>query len=88
MRQAIASGEFPRALLLWNEYVSSFAEAARRREVGSAQWSEFNEFVAWARNMALCSRAYAQDRLNSLHVTSRYGEYAPAPRPSIVHARF
>jgi hypothetical protein len=89
LRQAVASGEFPRALVLWNEYVARFAGALQRGEVTLGQWREVEDFVAWARNLALCSRAYAQDRLNSLHVTDRYSQYpcSQASLPSLIQAR-
>lgn len=87
LRQAVASGEFPRALVLWNQYVVRFAEALRQGEVTLGQWREVGEFVPWARRVALCARAYAHDQLNSLHVAARYGEPAPPPSPHIVQAR-
>jgi hypothetical protein len=84
MRQAIAAGAFPRALLLWNEYVPRFAEALKRGELTLGQWRETGEFVEWARLAALGARAYAQDRLQSLHVTGQYSQVDPPTRPHLV----
>ena len=86
IRQAVNTGEFPRALILWNAYAACFAEAMKQGKVTLGQWRETGEFVAWARLVALSTRAYAQDQLNSLHVTARYDEPAPPPRPRILQA--
>jgi hypothetical protein len=84
IRQAVAAGEFPRALILWNEYVLLFADALKQGEVTLGQWRETGDLVAWARSAALTARAYAQDQLQSLHVTAQYEDQPPPARPHLV----
>ncbi len=87
MRDAITSGELPEALVLWNAYVPRFADAMQLGQVTLGQWRELGEFVAWARLAALTERAFAQDQLQSLHVTATYGDPAPPARPNLLQAR-
>jgi hypothetical protein len=80
LRKAIASGDFGRALRLWDDYAAGI-----RREIGcgtctAARMAEAREFLDWARRVVLCARAHAQNRLNAIHVARQYG---PAPsRPA------
>ena len=84
LREAISAGEFPRALALWNAHVTRFADAMQQGEVTLGQWRELGEFVTWARQAALTSRAYAHDQLQSLHVSNQYGEPTPPQRPRMI----
>jgi hypothetical protein len=84
IHQAVAAGEFPRALILWNDYVARFAVALNQGDVTLRQWRETGEFVAWARLAALSARAYAQDQLQSIHVTAQYECPDPLARPHLV----
>ena len=86
LRAAVAAGEFARALILWDEYVAQFADALRQGRVTLGEWRETGEFVEWARLAALSARAFAQDQLQSLHVTAQYEEPAPPERPHLVQA--
>jgi len=88
IRGAVASGEYQRALLLWNEYSARLQEELRVGSLTSGRLAEMRELMEWSRRVMLCARAHAQDQLNSLHVAAEYG-VAPAPQaPRIIQARF
>jgi hypothetical protein len=76
IRQAVASGEFHGALLLWNEYVARLQQKLGR--LSKTDIHEAAELVAWSREVLLCAGAHAQDYLNRLNVA---GEYTNPPAP-------
>jgi hypothetical protein len=92
IRQAVNSGEFARAQLLWNEYASGLAGEFNGGRLSEAGLAEVREFVEWSRTVVLCERAHLQDQLNrlqrELYRAGEYGMPAPPDGPCIVAARF
>jgi hypothetical protein len=78
IRQAVASGEFQRATLLWNEYAARIREEIARGICTEARMAEAGELVEWSRRVVLCDRARAQGQLTTIWVASQYG---PANSP-------
>jgi hypothetical protein len=95
IRQAVNSGEFGRAQLLWRECSGALAEELTNRHLTKARLAEVRELLAevrelmeWSRTVVLCARAHLQDRLNSLHVAREYEIPVPPPTRRIVEASF
>jgi hypothetical protein len=84
IRQAVASGEFHRAAMLWNEYVNETREEINRGTCTQARMAETAELVEWSRRVALCDRAHAQGQLTTIWVASQYG---PADLPQASYFR-
>ena len=72
IRQAIAAGEFQRAMLLWNEYVAAILEEIRQGTCTQARMIEASELLEWACNVVQCDRAHAQSQLNTIWAASQY----------------
>ena len=72
IRQAVASGEFQKAQLLWNGYAARLCEELRNGPVSEARLVEVRELVEWSRRVVLCARAHAQSRLDSMLVAQTY----------------
>ena len=95
IRQAVNSGEFGRAQLLWRECSGALAEEltnghltkARLAEVGELL-AEVRELMEWSRMVVLCARAHLQDRVNSLHVAREYEIPVPPRTHRLVSASF
>jgi hypothetical protein len=85
IRQAVASGEFHRATLLWNEYVAEIREEIGRGACTQARMAETAELVEWSRVAVLCDRAHVQGQLTTIWVASQYGP-TDLPPPSFVRA--
>jgi hypothetical protein len=79
IRKAVASGEFPKARLLWEEYGESFRTDRLRGPLPLSRLAEARELAAWTRMAALCARAHAQARLNQIAVARKYE--CPPERP-------
>jgi hypothetical protein len=89
IRNAIASGEFPRAERLWGKYMAGLREQLHRGTLSSAQFKEAGELLEWVRLVVNCRRAHIQNQLASLQAA---GAYLTDPRSAasaqIVQARF
>lgn len=88
IRQAVNSGEFDRAWLLWNELAAGLEEELHNRSLTAARLAEVNELIAWSRSVVLCDRAHIQDQLNSMHVAGEYELDVPPPSPRLVETSF
>ena len=95
IRQAVNSGEFGRAQLLWRECSAALAEELTSAHLTKARLEEVRELLAevrelmeWSRMVVLCVRAHLQDRLNSLHVAREYEIPVPARTHRLVEATF
>ena len=88
IRQAVNSGEFGRAQLLWKECAAGLAEELSNGRLTEARLSEVRELVEWSRTVVLCARAHLQDRLNGLHVAREYELPFPRRAHRIVEASF
>ena len=63
MRRAVASGEWPAVLRLWEVYAAGIREEIGRGACTPARMAEAQGFLDWARRVVLCARAQAQTRL-------------------------
>ena len=88
IRQAVNSGEFGRAQLLWRECSEALAEELTNGHLSKARLAEVRELMEWSRMVVLCVRAHLQDRLNCLHVAREYEIPAPARTHRLVSASF
>lgn len=89
IRNAIASGEFPRAERLWGEYMAGLRDEIDRGTLSSAQFKEAGELLEWARLVITCRRAHIQNQLASLQAAGAYlGRFAEPASAQIVQARF
>ena len=95
IRQAVSSGEFGRAQLLWKECSEALAGELTSGHLSKARLAEVRELLCevrelmeWSRTVVLCARAHLQDRLNTLHVAREYEIPALAPTHRIVEASF
>jgi hypothetical protein len=86
IREAVASGEFQKALLLWNEYVGELQEEFQQHRLSAAHMKEMGALVEWCRGVVLCARAHDQDVLAVLSAAAKYAEPAPRNRPRLVQA--
>jgi len=77
MRKAVASGDWHAVSRLWDDYATGILEEIGRRTCTRARLAEAREFLGWAERVALCARAQAQNRLNTIHAARQYD-----PRPS------
>ena len=88
IRQAVISGEFTRARLLWEECAAGLAEEVSNGSLSPAMLSEVGQLVEWSRIVALCARAHLQGQLNGLHVAREYELPVPPPVHRMVAASF
>jgi hypothetical protein len=88
IRQAVASGEFQSALLLWNDYVAALQQEVRRGRLSEADMQEAGKLVAWSREVLLCASAHAQDYLNRVNVAGEYTNALAPQTPRIVRVSF
>lgn len=80
MRNAVAAGDWPAVLRLWDVYAGGIREELGRGTCTQARLTEAREFLDWAERVALCARAQAQNRLNTIHVARQY-DPEPSRRP-------
>jgi hypothetical protein len=83
MRRTVASGDWHAALRLWDVYASGILEEIGRGACTPARMSEARKFLDWAKRIALCARAQAQQRLNTIHAARQYGPQPPRPLSSL-----
>ena len=69
IKQAIASGDYTKALAFWREHTAAMAAAGPT----VASLAEAAELIAWARPQLTAARADVAERLRALHVAGRYG---------------
>jgi hypothetical protein len=79
VRQAVITGDYDRALSLWQQYTAEMAAAEPTRE----SLAEAAELIEWARPVLESSRSQAVERLTLLHVASQYGRTTSRPRPQL-----
>jgi hypothetical protein len=87
IRDAVASGEFTKARLLWEEYGDTFRAARLRGPLPVDRLVEARELAEWTRMAALGARALIQDRLNQIAVAQKYGWPQKQPQTRVA-ARF
>jgi hypothetical protein len=73
IRRAVASGEFRKALALWEDHARQLRQEIRNRTLTKEKLAEARELVEWCRVTALCARSHAQSRLNQIAAARRYG---------------
>jgi hypothetical protein len=84
IRQAVASGEFSKARLLWETYGQQFRADILRAPMPQARITEARELAEWTRMTALRSRARAQAKLNQIAVSQKYAWPPRAPESTRV----
>ena len=87
LRRAVASGDWHAVSRLWDSYAAGILEEIGRGTCTRARLSEAGEFLAWAKRVALCARAHAQYRLNTMHAARQYAPQ-PSDRPSSIRKSF
>jgi predicted protein tyrosine phosphatase len=92
IRDAVNSGEFERAQLLWNQCAAAMTEEVRGGRLSASRIAEVRELVEWSRVVVLSERAHMQYRLNrlvaELRVAGEYGLPVPEPPRRTVAASF
>jgi len=92
IREAISSGEFQRAQLLWDFSAARLTEEFENGGFTQPRLAEIRELVEWSRTAFLCDRAHMQDQLRRLQAELRVasGYHSPDPEfaPTTVAARF
>jgi hypothetical protein len=83
LRKAVASGEWPAVLRLWDVYAAGIREEIGRGACSQARMAEAREFLDWARRFVLCARAQAQHRLNAIYAARQYGPQPFQPVSSL-----
>ena len=83
MRKAVAAGDWPAVLRLWEAYAAGILEEIGRGTCTRARLAEAREFLDWAQRVVLCSRAQAQNQLNRIHAAQQYCPQAAPPRCSL-----
>jgi hypothetical protein len=78
IRRAFASGEFVKALKLWNAYAAEVRQAVSGNGAKAAL-AEAGELVEWARIEGRCLHAHTAAQLNETRVASRYASIAASP---------
>ena len=88
IRQAVNSGEFSSAQVLWSECAVGLTEELHDGSLTEARLCEVRQLVEWSRTVVLCARARLMDQLNSLHVAGEYELGVSPPARRLVEASF
>jgi hypothetical protein len=83
IREAISSGEFQRAQLLWGSSVAELTEEFESGCFSQARLAEIRELVEWSRTVFLCDRAHLQDQLRRLQAELRVASGYQCPDPAL-----
>jgi hypothetical protein len=83
MRQAVAAGDWPTVLRLWEAYAAGILQEISHRTCTRERMAEAGEFLDWAQRFALCSRAQAQTSLDRIHAAKQYGRQPTPPHSSL-----
>jgi hypothetical protein len=81
IRRAFASGEFRKALALWQDHARQLRQEIRSGTFSKEKLAATHELVEWCRITALCARSHAQSRLNRIAVAQRYAVPSGQPSP-------
>jgi hypothetical protein len=81
IRRAVGSGEFRKALTLWEGHARQLRQEIRSGTFTEEKLAETRELVEWCRVTALCARSHAQARLNQIAAARRYGAPPGPPTP-------
>jgi hypothetical protein len=83
LRKAVATGEWPAVLRLWEVYAAGILAEIGRGTCTPGRMSEARQFLEWARRIALCARAQAQQRLDAIHAARQYDPQPAGPHSSL-----
>ena len=86
IRDAIASGEFQKALVLWNGYAGQLQEELQQHSLFERQLKEMGDLVEWSRSVLQCARAHDQSLLGALCTAGKYQDTVPRAEPRIIRA--
>jgi hypothetical protein len=76
IREAVAGGEYDRALTLWQEYAAGIAAGPTPESLAEAAG-----LIEWARPLLEAARSDVAERLRLLHVAGAYGGTGSRPYP-------
>ena len=92
IRQAVSSGEFERANLLWNDAAAGLSLELSNACLSAERLQEVRELVEWSRTVVLCERTHLLDQLNKLQeelrMITEYEHPSEAAVPRIMEASF
>ena len=83
LRHAVATGEWPAVLRLWEALATDILQEIGRGTCTEARMSEAGEFLDWAKRVALCARAQAQQQLDAIHAARQYDLQTGPPDSSV-----
>ena len=72
IRHAISRGDWARSGALWDGLAGEVERRLRAGRLSPAEWNKVAQLFAWSRNVLLCARAQALDRLNQMHAAGAY----------------
>ena len=83
LRKTVAAGDWPAALQLWAAYAAAISGEIERGVCTAARLAAARDFLDWAKRVALCANAQAQQRLNAIHAAEHDAQQSSAPRSSL-----
>ena len=86
IRRAVASGEFGKALSLWEDHVRQLRQELRSGTFTREKLAETRDLVEWCRITVLCARSHAQSQLNRIGAAQHYFGSPLARTPSRISA--
>jgi hypothetical protein len=87
MRAAVAAGDWPAVLRLWDRYAAGILDEIARGTCTTARMAEAREFLEWARRVVVCARARSQKQLDAIHAARQY-DREPSARASGIRESF
>jgi len=88
IRDAVAAGDYARALGLWERYAARAHERAGQGLLTAEELSEVLGLVEWSRRVVVCARAHGRDELCRLQVAVEYEASASADGPTVHSGAF
>ncbi len=86
IRESVASGEFQKALPLWNEYVGQLQQELQQHRLSEEHMKDMEALVDWCRSVILCARAHDQDLLTAICTAKKYSGPTPQNRARLLQA--
>jgi hypothetical protein len=88
IRAAVASGDYERASILWNDYAACLREELGRGAFSAARLAEVRGLVEWTRSVVLCAHSHSRARLNQLQAAAKYDQPAPSQASRLLQRTF
>lgn len=71
LRDAASSGEFPKALALWEAFAKQLAREIEQGKIGADDMAAAAGLVAWVTRVAQAARAQAEEQLRESRESAR-----------------